>query len=61
MNCARLEAKHEYFVAQIEELQSQHVTVPPFLAGYAAAAADALETLGCPKSASYASDGQSTK
>ncbi len=48
MNCARLEAKQEYYMTQIEELKNQNVAIPAYLAGYASAAADSAETLGCP-------------
>ena len=61
MNCARLEAKHEYYMAQVEDLKNNNIAVPPYLAGYASAATDALGTLGCPtKSTSKALDGKST-
>lgn len=45
--CARLEAKQEYYLAQIEELKEQDIAVPAYLSGYASAAYDSLETLGC--------------
>lgn len=61
VDCASLEAKHEYFLVQVAELQSQHIAVPAYLAGYASAAADTLETLGCSEGKSDASDGQSGK
>ena len=48
LDCARLEAKQEYYLAQIKNLIGNDVSVPPYLAGYASAAADSLETLGCP-------------
>lgn len=47
IDCAGLESKHEYFLAQVAELQGQNIAVPAYLAGYASAAADTLETLGC--------------
>lgn len=47
MNCTRLEAKQKYYLVQIEELQKQGIAVPAYLAGYASAAADSLEMLGC--------------
>lgn len=48
MTCARLQAKQEYYLGQIGELQKEGVAVPAYLAGYASAAADSLEMLGCP-------------
>lgn len=47
MDCARLEAKQKYYLAQMEELKGQDIAIPAYLAGYASAAADSLETLGC--------------
>lgn len=62
MTCARLEAKHEYYMEQVKELKEQNVTVPAYLAGYASAAGDSLRTLGCPvKSGSTGSGGNSSE
>lgn len=47
MNCARLKAKQEYYMIQIEELKNQDMAIPAYLAGYASAAADSAEMLGC--------------
>ncbi|CAF9929658.1 hypothetical protein IMSHALPRED_007971 [Imshaugia aleurites] len=46
--CATLEAKQAYYLSEIEELIEQEITVPAYLAGYASAAYDSLERLGCP-------------
>lgn len=51
MNCVRLEAKQAYYMSQIDALKAQNIAVPPYLAGYASAAADSLEILGCPLTA----------
>ena len=61
MTCARLEAKHEYYVAQVQELKDQNVTVPAYLAGYASAAGDALRTLGCPVKSPSTTGGNSSE
>ncbi|KAL9133589.1 MAG: hypothetical protein Q9175_005230 [Cornicularia normoerica] len=46
--CVKLAAQSAHYTANIAELKAQKVEVPPYLAGYAAAAYDAEVALGCP-------------